>query len=316
MENYQACSKIAALEDNILAAFTYQLKVLHKLSLQSSGNYSNAASEILTIEESAIKITSQNADSIRNSALSQNIKKNTELFNRQAEKNFMESLGNSVTRNWKKIPTSRSLNNLQTLAQELYSFDCQGGSEELYKTRKNNALFLNSNVEYSNIECNINEDEQQKWIKNLIFNENNLLLQYKNIAYNSIQNLSRSTCEKTMLNVNDNQTDQHDAECAKKMMFSNKVCVHSQRNCIINESIKALKFYLNKVSNKADTLKYKLLQSAIGFWIEHDLPMQSLENVFFEYIHMIYYPLGLLLFWYVDIILATFYSATFAFLIT
>jgi len=287
LENYQACSKIAALEGNILAAFTYQLKVLHKLSLQSSGNYSNATSDIPTIE-SATKITS--ADMMRNSALSRNIKKNTELFNRQAEKNFMESLENSVARNWMKIPTSRSLNNLQALAQELYTFDCQGGSEELCKTRKNDALSTNINVDCSDAECNVNEDEQREWIENLICNDS--LPQYKNIARNPVQNL---TCAKTMLSANDNQTDQHNA-CAEKM-FSDKVSLRSQRNCVINESIKALKFYLNKISNEADMLKCKVLQSAIDFWIEHDLPIQSLENVFLEHIHIIYYPLGLLLFW-------------------
>lgn len=292
LENYQACSKIAALEDNILAAFTYQLKVLHKLSLQSSGNYSNATSETT---ESATKITSQNADAMENSPISRNIKKNTELFNRQAEKNLMESLENSVARNWMKIPTSRSLNNLQTLAQELYSFDCQGGSEELCKTRKN-ALSSNINMDYSDVEYNVNEDEQREWIENLIFNENDSMPRYKNIVHSSVQDLTRSTCAKTMLNVNDNQTNQYDT-CAEKIMSSDKVSLRSQRNCVINESIKAIKFYLNKISNEADTLKCKLLQSTIDFWIEHNLPIQSLENVFLEHIHIIYYPLGLLLFW-------------------
>lgn len=294
LENYQACSKIATLENNVLAAFTYQLKMLHKLSLQSPRNYPMSEISHERIE-STIKISSQNVDSMS----SRNIKRNTELFNKQAEKNLMESLENSVTRSWTKISTSRSLNNLQTLAQELYSFDCQGGLEELCRTRKNDNSSPNVNVDHSDPEYNANEDEQQEWIENLIFNENDSLLQHKNIIHNSAQHSTRPVCTKIMLNVNDNRCDQTNwcDVYEEKTVFSDKVSSCSQRNYVINETIKALKFYLKSINNEANTVKYEILQSAIGFWIEHDLPIQSLENVFLEYIHIVYYPLGLLLFW-------------------
>ncbi|XP_036149418.1 uncharacterized protein LOC105829672 isoform X2 [Monomorium pharaonis] len=292
LENYQACSKIAALESNILAAFIYQLRMLHKLNLQSK--HSNSMSEIPHKRtESTIGISSKSIDLTKNSTSSRNIK-NTELFNRQAEKNLMESLENSVVRNWTKISTSRSLNNLQTFAQELYSFDCQGGLEELCGTRKNDDPSENVDANHSDIKYNANKDEQQEWIEHFNFSENDSLLQSKDvITLNSAQNSIQSSGTKTMLIVNDHQCD---VNYEKTMFYSNKVSSHSHRNYIINETIRALKFYLKSIDNEANTVKCEILQSAIGFWIEHNFPMQSLENVFLEHIHIVYYPLGLLLF--------------------
>lgn len=253
--------------------------------------------------ESTIEIGSQNVDVMRDSMSSRNIKRNTELFNRQAEKNLMESLENSVARSWTKISTSRSLNNLQTLAQELYSFDCQGGLEELCRTRKNDNVSPNVNADHSDPEYNANQGEQQEWIEDLIFNENDSLLQHKNIIRNSVQHSTRrniqSVCTKTMLNANDNRCDQTNwcDVYEEKTVFSDKVSSRSQKNFVINETTKVLKFYLKSINNEANTVKCEILQSAIGFWIEHDLPMQSLENIFLEHVHIVYYPLGLLLFW-------------------
>ncbi|EZA47730.1 X-linked retinitis pigmentosa GTPase regulator-like protein [Ooceraea biroi] len=287
LENYQACSKIAALQGNIRAAFNYQLKVLHKLSLQSTGNYSMEISRETTV--SATKIARAMRDNACEES-SRNIKRNTELFNRQAEKNFMESLENSVTRNWMKIPTSRSLNNLQALAQELYTFDCQGGLEELCRTQKNyNSSSSNIDADYSDIESNTNEDEQQERIDDLIFNENDLLSRNKNITHHT-----ESVGAKTMFNIDNHQTDTRKG----KIPFSDTfpAALRSQRNYVINEAIRALKFYFNNINNEANILKCEILQDAISFWLQHNLPIQSLENVLLDHIHVIYYPLGLLLF--------------------
>ncbi|XP_029179044.1 uncharacterized protein LOC114946614 isoform X2 [Nylanderia fulva] len=292
LENYQACSKIAELEGDILTAFTYQLKTLHKLSIRSS--LSHSMSETIS-RESTAKIISQN---VEDTTSCRSIKKNTELFNRQAEKNLMESLENSVARSWTKISTSRSLNNLQAIAQELYTFDCQGGLEELCITRKKKEELPENVDQIPDVESNPNKDEQREWIENLIFDENDSLSQHKNVApNNNAQNFTRSICAKTMMNNvnNDSQMNQYNAS-KENVAFPDKVSSRSQRNYIINETIKALKFYLNRISNEANTLKCEVLRSAIRFWIEHDLPMQSLENVFLEHICIIYYPLGLLLF--------------------
>lgn len=289
LENYQACSKIAELESDILAAFTYQLKTLHKLSIRSS--LSHSTSETIS-RESAAKIISQNAE---DTASCRSIKKNTELFNRQAEKNLMESLENSVARSWTKISTSRSLNNLQAIAQELYTFDCQGGSEELCVTRKKKEELLENVDKNPDVESSPNKDEQREWIENLIFDKNDSLSQHKNIACNNAQTFTRSICAKTM--INNVNSDSQMNRCKENIAFPDKVSSRSQRNYVINETIKALKFYLNRIGNEANILKCEVLRSAIRFWIEHDLPMQSLENVFLEHICIIYYPLGLLLFW-------------------
>jgi len=294
LENYQACSKIATLEGNIRTAFIYQLKILHKLNLQSTGNYSMSEISHETTML-ATKIISQNAHVMAYSKeSSQNIKRNTELFNRQAEKNFMESLENSVTRNWMKIPTSRSLNNLQTIAQELYTFDCQGGSEELCKTRKNDDS-LNIDIDYSDIESNTNEDEE--WIDDFL-NKNDSLPRNKNIICISSKDLTDSMSMKIFnIDNNDNQTNKCDTLKGKEIPFSDIASLRSQRNYVINETIRALKFYLNNIASEANILKCEILQDAINFWVEHNLPIQSLENVFLDHIYVIYYPLGLLLFW-------------------
>lgn len=274
-----------------MAAFTYQLKALHKLSVRSS--VSHSMSDTIP-RESTAKIISQNADATKDTASCQSIKKNTELFNRQAEKNLMESLENSVARNWTKISTSRSLNNLQAIAQELYTFDCQGGLEELCVTRRKEEESSSNQDQISDIESNPNKDKECEWIENLF--DKNDSLSHKNIARNNVQNLTRSICAKIINNVNDNQINQCDTY-KENITFPDKVSSRSQRNYIINETIKALKFYLNNISNEANILRCEVLRSAIRFWIEHDLPMQSLENVFLEHICIIYYPLGLLLFW-------------------
>ncbi|XP_011864617.1 PREDICTED: uncharacterized protein LOC105560272 isoform X2 [Vollenhovia emeryi] len=290
LENYQACSKIAALENDVLAAFTYQLKMLHKLSLQPSRNYSILEREIAHDgTESTIEASSPNVT--RDSLPSRDIERNTELFNRQAEKNLMESLENSVARSWTKIPTSRSLNNLQTLAQELYSFDCQGGLEQLCGTRRydegpslnpslNPSLSVNSDTE-----CNANNEDKQGWIQHLISNGVDSTPRQRNVALRTcaqkaIANDSRNTCDGT----------------EEKATLSDKVTSCSQRNFIINETIRVLKFYLKGINNVANIVKCEILQSVIDFWIVHNLPIQSLEKVFLEHIHVVYYPLGLLLF--------------------
>lgn len=268
--------------------------MLHKLSLQSSANYLMTEVSHETLE-STVRTTARNVDVIKEST-SCNIKKNTELFNKQAEKNLMESLEDSVARNWMRIPTSRSLNNLQALTQELYTFDCQGGLEGLCRNQRNEDLPpANIDADYD-IKSNANEDEQQKQVENFIFNENDLLPQRKDIAHSSAQNVARPICMDTISNMNNNQTDQRDTY-KEKSILSDKTSSRSQRNYIINETIKAFKFYLNNIGNEANTSKCELLQSAIDFWIEHNLPMQSLENIFLEHIHIIYYSLGLLLFW-------------------
>lgn len=295
MENYQACSKIAALENDILAAFNYQLKVLDILSIQSSSNYivAEMSHEATDIDAKTSMIASENTNLLKTSPkLRRNIKRNTELFNKQAKKNLMESLEDSVAKISMKVPTSRSLNNLQVLTQELYSFDCEGGSEELCRNKKSDAP-----AEHSNSEFNIIEDEQQERGENLISNKNDSSLQHENIVDSSTQDVVRSSDSmKILLNIKDSHKNLYDTY-EEKTVFSDKASSCFQNNYIINETIKALKYYLNNINNETNILKCEILQNAIDFWIEHNFPMQSLENVFLEHLNTMYYPLGLLLFW-------------------
>ena len=75
-----------------------------------------------------------------------------------------------------KIPASKSLNSLQLLQQELYTFDCQGGLEELCK-----------DVKCENTSTGIFEDsfdsdassDSEEWMENHILKENQLRKQEK-----------------------------------------------------------------------------------------------------------------------------------------
>ena len=79
--------------------------------------------------------------------------------------------------------------------------------------------------------------------------------------------------------------------------FNEKKITQFWQNNITNEAIKVIKFFLNEMENETDAIKCKILQDALDFWIEHDLVIQTIENIFLEHIQSIFYPLGLLLFW-------------------
>ncbi|OAD60135.1 X-linked retinitis pigmentosa GTPase regulator like protein [Eufriesea mexicana] len=274
--NYQACSKIAMLQHNISDAFSYQLKVLHALSLQSCSKMKSenlhGKMERKPVEEPDLKKSSS----------THHVKKNTELFNKQVEKNLIDSVEDCAAKNKMKIPASKSLNNLQMLQQELYTFDCQGGLEELCKDTKC------ENTSMGIFEDSFNSDassDSEEWMENFIFEENQLQKQGK--PKKSIEdNSGVSTPMKETMD-----------QLSKSIGSSNeKKIIQTRQNGVSNESIKVIKFFLNNMENEADTTKCKILQDALDFWIKHDLPIQSIENVLLEHIQSIFYPLGLLLF--------------------
>lgn len=247
------------LQHNVSEAFSYQLKILHLMSLHSC---SKTKSEHL--REKAERKTTEDTE-IKTKSLNHNVKKNTELFNKQVEKNLIDSVEDCAVRNKLKIPASKSLNSLQLLQQELYTFDCQGGLEELCKDAKcENApseIFDNSYDSDAN-------SESDEWVENLV------LMQEKESA-----------------------AIKESAEQNQLYKSNEKKISSSRQNNLINEAIKVIKFFLNEMENESDTTKCKILQDALDFWIEHELPIQSIENVFLEHIESIFYPLGLLLFW-------------------
>ncbi|XP_034188520.2 RCC1 and BTB domain containing protein claret [Osmia lignaria lignaria] len=267
LSNYQACSKIAMLQHNISEAFSYQLKILHLMSIRSC---SKTKSEHL--REKAECKTAEDTE-IKTKSLNHNVKKNTELFNKQVEKNLIDSVEDCAVRNKLKIPASKSLNSLQILQQELYTFDCQGGLEELCKDAKcENApseIFENSYDSDAN-------SESDEWVENLV------LMQEKE--------------SRTEDNSVSSAAIKEAAEQNQLYKSSEKKISCSRQNNLINEAVKVIKFFLNEMESEPDTTKCKILQDTLDFWIEHELPIQSIENVFLEHIESIFYPLGLLLF--------------------
>ncbi|XP_071855799.1 RCC1 and BTB domain containing protein claret [Bombus fervidus] len=275
--NYQACSKIAMLQHNISDAFSYQLKILHVLSLQSC---SKVKSENLC--EKTERKSLDECD-LKKSSSAHHVRKNTELFNKQIEKNLIDSVKDCAARNKMKIPASKSLNSLQTLQQELYTFDCQGGLEELCRDIK----CENAPMEIfgDSFDSDTSSDSEE-WLESLIFKENQLPKQKKA----EISTKDSSSPPSTLMKESVDQLPKSYGT------FYEKKISRSRQNNITNEAVKVIKFFLNEMENETDTIKCKMLQDALEFWIKHDLPMQSIENIFLEHIQSIFYPLGLLLF--------------------
>ena len=264
------------LQHNISDAFLYQLKILHVLSLQSCSKVKSENCEKTdgkSMDESHLKKSSSTC----------HVRKNTELFNKQVEENLIDSVNDCAVKNKMKIPASKSLNSLHTLQQELYTFDCQGGLEEMCKDVKC------ENAPMGIFEASFDSDsgsDSEEWMENLIFKENQLRKQEKV----EISTKDSSVASTPMKNVVDQLSKGNGA-------FPEKKITRSRQNNITNEAIKVIKFFLNEMENEVDTTRSKILQDALEFWIEHDLPMQSIENIFLEHIQSIFYPLGLLLFW-------------------
>ncbi|KAK2577382.1 hypothetical protein KPH14_003497 [Odynerus spinipes] len=294
LENYQACSNVAALQHNFSDAFSYQLKALNTMNFQPSAKSStlgNSDTEIVFNKQTGSDTSSLTEKS---KLVTHNLKKNTELFNKQVEKNLIESVEDYAAKNKMKIPASKSLNSLQTLEEGLYTFDCQGGSEELCKEPKSEDISLD--ITEDALSSDLITTDSEQWA-DVIF-ENNLPVEYEKadiVDMSPIVESSQKSVDEVTNDNNKNITNEDKIEpnntksCIKEMK-------HFQKNNLANEAIKVLKFYLHEVENETDTVKCNILQSALEFWIEHNLSIQSLENIFLEHIHAIFYPLGLLLF--------------------
>ncbi|XP_015122188.1 uncharacterized protein LOC107044705 [Diachasma alloeum] len=120
LENYQARSKLALLEHNYSISLAYQLKTLNP------DNYKTAS---MSSVDDRIVVN-------RVSVADEKVRENTELFVKQIEQNIVDSLEESETKKRVKMSTSKSLDCIQLIEQELHTFDCQGGSEELCEDAK------------------------------------------------------------------------------------------------------------------------------------------------------------------------------------
>nr|XP_033323093.1 uncharacterized protein LOC117218656 [Megalopta genalis] len=273
--NYQACSKIAMLQHNISDALSFQLKILHTLNLQSCSREKSCDSICNKSEDR----TEESSDRKRKSSLNRHVKKNTELFNKQVEKNLIDSVEDCAAKDKMKIPASKSLNSLQLLQQELYTFDCQGGSEELCREMKcdNAPIGIFEDTYGSDV-----GSDSEEWMENIIS---------KGEETGSMRDSSLPSTP-ARENVDQDQMCQKN----RKENDHEKKTSSSRLDNVTNEAVKVVKFFLNEMENETDTLKCKLLQDILDFWIEHELPIHCIENVFLDHIDSIFYSLGLLLF--------------------
>ncbi|XP_012270806.1 uncharacterized protein LOC105694570 [Orussus abietinus] len=282
--NYQACSKLALLEKNYGQALGYQLR-----ALDASRHVSIASS--YPTDETLLDREVQNAE-IESSKCSQgesenedaqisHLQKNTELFDRQVEQNIVDHLEESVIKSKIKMPASKSLDSFQVLEQELHTFDCQGGSEELYEDISEDSI---GNAVDPEMEAAL----LSQWVGTLIFGSDFVCDSLRNkpnvLGFADI--LTNSSLPGTAL------TSHKDAGMTEKNISVND----DRKGNVTQEAIDAIKFYINEVEGNDHAQVRDTLANAIDFWSAHSLSMQNLENIFLEYMGKLFYPMGLLLF--------------------
>ncbi|KAF7988653.1 hypothetical protein HCN44_001226 [Aphidius gifuensis] len=264
LEDYQARSKLALLEQNYLISLAYQLKTLNPdnyktLVMSSKENYSNDNANNVDKDED------DNIEEINNTDYDDNddgddddddddddnddnddcnnkkLKDNTKLFAKHVVKNLVECIEENECKKKIKMTTSKSLDCMQLFEEELYNFDCQGGSEELCEDNKSE----------DNISLDITED-----------------------AF-------------------DNDNDNDDKLIKQKFNNNNnKLYI----DLMTNDALNIVKFYINEIDENSNKIIQQILETSFTFWINNNLNMNKLENLLLKYINKLYYSLGLLLF--------------------
>lgn len=283
--NWQAASKISLLERNFTDALSYQLKMLNTLDLKIhkvSSTCDRNDSFDTVVDETPPMSDEQNHQ----------IKENTKLFDRHMEKNLVDTLEESEERYKMKMSASRSLDSFESVEQqELHTFDCQGGSEELCEDSKSDDISLD-----------ITEDALDSVDEEQMRNNGKRMVQD---SLSKLVNLSR-------LKESDNETGNTDvltqieSSAEKNLDLTNRNIVPvvteakgNQENTVVNEATSIVEFYVNEIEDESHAMMREVLQIAIEFWIKHNLPIENLENVLLRHMSKFFYPLGLLLFWQV-----------------
>ncbi|XP_046477721.1 uncharacterized protein ca [Neodiprion pinetum] len=310
--NYQAASKISLLEHNFTDALSHQLKMLNTSHLKLyKFSYKCDRNQVET--DSSVDLNDM-AKAVENSltsdAQTRHIKENTELFDKHMEQNLVDTLEESEEKKKMKMSASRSLDSFQSLEQELYTFDCQGGSEELCEDSKSEDISLDITEDALDSVY----DEQKK----NTFSEN-VPAFVKNAAQageNSLPNLSDLTSAPRMSeeldSITRNLNHQKNANCAtvsedeqflaqKKINVINRNILGNeakgnQENAIVSEATSIVEFYVSEIEDESHATMREVLQIAIEFWIKHNLPIENLENILLRHMSKFFYPLGLLLF--------------------
>lgn len=227
------------------------------------------------------------------------MKDNTALFDKQVVKNLVDSLEECETKKKIKMSTSRSLDSFEVFDQELHTFDCQGGSEELCEDTKSEDISLDLTEdafdnESEESEKNISDHHENlnriREIASAPWNRNNFGTvptmsngRPKNIVIFEETVLSRRTAVF--------------AEGSAELGHIGDSITNNAINDMVSDATNIVIFYITEIDEGAHSTMRQILQSALEFWIEHCLSMQKLEKVLLEHINKLYYPLGLLLFW-------------------
>ncbi|XP_043461144.1 uncharacterized protein LOC122497855 [Leptopilina heterotoma] len=163
--NHQACSKLALLEHNFSESLMYQLKSITDLELENEIKEMNDIAESPQKQFNSLDLKDQKNENktviedrddkemkkVEKNKFSDFCDKNEEnrfigksltldninynslsLFNDNIQKDLVNSYEESVNKSRIKMPTSKSMDTLSSMENELYTFNCQGGSEEMY----------------------------------------------------------------------------------------------------------------------------------------------------------------------------------------
>ena len=71
--------------------------------------------------------------SINKSSTFDNLNDESQLFNEQVEEDLFNTFEESISKSKLKMSTSKSMDTFSLTEHELHTFDCQGGSEEMYE---------------------------------------------------------------------------------------------------------------------------------------------------------------------------------------
>ncbi|XP_024936810.1 uncharacterized protein LOC107263725 isoform X2 [Cephus cinctus] len=287
MGNYQACSKLALLDRNFSEALSYQLKALNSSYLKPRENTSASKSELQEEQTDPNKDFANDESSlVKSMSQIKLVKENTELFDRHVEKNIVETLEECEAMNTTKMSTSRSLDSFRILEQELHTFNCQGGSEELCDDAKSEDISLDIT------EDALDDDTEA----------NNSAVSISNVISGNDDGATSSNHDKDCKNSSEivntsgvmKKMEDLCSETAIRSVYKDHM--GNQENYKVHEASSIVKFYMNEIEEESHSMMCEVLRSALDFWIKYNLPMQHLENVLLEHMNKLFYPLGLLLF--------------------
>lgn len=254
LKYYQACAKLELLEHKFVEALSYQLKALKECDPRNLESFSNG----LMFEKNL-----QDDDSHQ---------KNNKLFEKQLERHLVDTLVETVEKQKMKMPASKSLDSFQILEQDLHTFDCQGGSEDLFEDSK----------------C---EDEAAE---TCLENDNN------ESKYSSSLSVENSTSQEEVDNENSSssnydRSNSHKSSLQTELTANNKILNHDEQ-VVLQHAIKIVDFYFCEVADDSYKSMERMSETAINFWVQNKFPVKELEKVFEKHMKKIYYSLGLLMF--------------------